>query len=73
VLRRGGRDVCDALSSGKRGGYAGSAAELESPLIVAIGAGDVMAEGSLGWRMKNNVNALEKRFPDQAARSDAAI
>jgi UDP-N-acetylmuramoyl-tripeptide--D-alanyl-D-alanine ligase len=68
------RDVCDALSSGRRGGYAGSAAELESPLIVAIGAGDVlMAEGSLGWRMKTIVNALEKRFPDQAARDDAAM
>jgi UDP-N-acetylmuramoyl-tripeptide--D-alanyl-D-alanine ligase len=64
------RDVCDALSPGKRGGYAGSAAELESPLLVAIGAGDVMAEGSLGWRMKTIVNALEKR---QAARGDAAI
>ena len=67
------RDVCDALSSGRRGGYAGSAAELESPLVVAIGAGDVMAEGSFGWRMKTIVNALEKRFPDQAARGDAAM
>jgi UDP-N-acetylmuramoyl-tripeptide--D-alanyl-D-alanine ligase len=67
------RGVCDALSSGTQGGYAGSAAELESPLVVAIGAGDVMAEGSLGWRMKTIVNALEKRFPDQAARGDAAM
>jgi UDP-N-acetylmuramoyl-tripeptide--D-alanyl-D-alanine ligase len=63
----------DALSSGKQGGYAGSAAELESPLAVAIGAGDVIAEGSLGSRMKTIVNALEKRFPDQAARDDAAM
>jgi UDP-N-acetylmuramoyl-tripeptide--D-alanyl-D-alanine ligase len=63
------RDVCDALSSVQQGGYAGSAAELESPPIVAIGAGDViMAEGSLGWRMETIVSALDRRFPDQAAR-----
>jgi UDP-N-acetylmuramoyl-tripeptide--D-alanyl-D-alanine ligase len=57
------RDVCDALSSGKRGGYAGSAAELESRLIVAIGAGDVRAEGSLGWRMKTLSTRSKSAFP----------
>jgi UDP-N-acetylmuramoyl-tripeptide--D-alanyl-D-alanine ligase len=67
------RNLWDALSSGKRGGYAGSAAELESQVIAAIRAGDViMVKGSLGSRMKTIVNALEKRFPDQAEQGDAA-
>jgi UDP-N-acetylmuramoyl-tripeptide--D-alanyl-D-alanine ligase len=58
------RDVCDALSSGKRGGYAGSAAELESPLIVAIGTGDVViAEESLGWRMRPLSTRSKSAFP----------
>ena len=61
------RDVCDALSSGKRGGYAGSAAELESPLIVAIGTGDViMAEGSPGWRMKPLSTRSKSAFPSKS-------
>jgi UDP-N-acetylmuramoyl-tripeptide--D-alanyl-D-alanine ligase len=68
------RNLWDALSSGKRGGYAGSAAELESQVVSAIRAGDViMVKGSLGSRMKTIVNALEKRFPDKAALDDAAM
>jgi UDP-N-acetylmuramoyl-tripeptide--D-alanyl-D-alanine ligase len=68
------RNLWDALSSGKRGGYAGSAAELESLVAATIRDGDViMVKGSLGSRMKTIVNALEKRFPDQAARGDAAM
>jgi UDP-N-acetylmuramoyl-tripeptide--D-alanyl-D-alanine ligase len=67
------RNVWDALSSGKRGGYAGSAAELESQVAAGLRTGDViMVKGSLGSRMKTIVNALEKRFPDQAAPDDAA-
>jgi UDP-N-acetylmuramoyl-tripeptide--D-alanyl-D-alanine ligase len=68
------RNLWDALSSGKRGGYAGSAAELESQVVSAIRTGDViMVKGSLGSRMKKIVNALEKRFPDKAAHDDAAM
>jgi len=68
------RNLWDALSSGKRGGYAGSAAELESQVVGAVRAGDViMVKGSLGSRMKTIVNALEKRFPGQAAHDDAAM
>jgi UDP-N-acetylmuramoyl-tripeptide--D-alanyl-D-alanine ligase len=68
------RNLWDALSTGKRGGYAGSAAELESQVVAAIRAGDViMVKGSLGSRMKTIVNALEKRFPDKAALDDTAM
>jgi UDP-N-acetylmuramoyl-tripeptide--D-alanyl-D-alanine ligase len=68
------RNLWDTLSSGKRGGYAGSAAELESQVVAAVRAGDViMVKGSLGSRMKTIVNALEKRFPDKAAHDDAAM
>ncbi|WP_022719858.1 UDP-N-acetylmuramoylalanyl-D-glutamyl-2,6-diaminopimelate--D-alanyl-D-alanine ligase [Rhodopseudomonas sp. B29] len=68
------RNLWDALSSGKRGGYAGSAAELESQLTGAIRAGDaIMVKGSLGSRMKTIVTALTKRFPDKAAHDDAAV
>lgn len=68
------RNFWDALSTGKRGGYSGSAAALESQVVAAIRAGDViMVKGSLGSRMKTIVNALEKRFPDQAVQDDAAM
>ena len=68
------RNLWDALSSGRRGGYAESAAELESQLTGAIRAGDViMVKGSLGSRMKTIVTALEKRFPGKAALDDAAV
>jgi UDP-N-acetylmuramoyl-tripeptide--D-alanyl-D-alanine ligase len=67
------RHLWDALSSGKRGGYAKSSAELESQVVAAVRPGDViMVKGSLGSRMKTIVNALEKRFPDRAALDDAA-
>ncbi|MGX7741228.1 UDP-N-acetylmuramoylalanyl-D-glutamyl-2,6-diaminopimelate--D-alanyl-D-alanine ligase [Rhodopseudomonas parapalustris] len=68
------RNLWDALSSGKRGGYAGDATALESQVVAAIRAGDaVMVKGSLGSRMKTIVTALEKRFPGKAARDDAAV
>ncbi|MFT3941492.1 UDP-N-acetylmuramoylalanyl-D-glutamyl-2,6-diaminopimelate--D-alanyl-D-alanine ligase [Rhodopseudomonas sp.] len=68
------RNLWDALSSGKRGGYAGDAAALESQVVAAIRAGDVvMVKGSLGSRMKTIVTALEKRFPGTTARDDAAV
>ncbi|MGA7999041.1 MAG: UDP-N-acetylmuramoylalanyl-D-glutamyl-2,6-diaminopimelate--D-alanyl-D-alanine ligase [Bradyrhizobium sp.] len=68
------RNLWDALSTGKRGGYADSSAGLEAQLIAAIRAGDaIMVKGSLGSKMKTVVNALEKRFPGKTARDEAAV
>jgi UDP-N-acetylmuramoyl-tripeptide--D-alanyl-D-alanine ligase len=68
------RQLWDALSSGKRGGYADSSAALESQVLAGIRAGDaVMVKGSLGSRMKPIGTALEKRFPGKAALDDAAV
>jgi len=68
------RNLWDALSTGKRGGYADSAANLETQAVTAIRAGDaIMVKGSLGSKMKTIVNALEKRFPGRAALDEAAV
>jgi UDP-N-acetylmuramoyl-tripeptide--D-alanyl-D-alanine ligase len=68
------RNLWDALSTGKRGGYADDAAGLEAQAVSAIRAGDaIMIKGSLGSRMKTIVNALEKRFPGKAALDEAAV
>lgn len=68
------RNLWDALSSGKRGGYAEGSAALESQVVAAVRAGDViMVKGSLGSRMKVIVTALEKRFPGNAAHDEAAV
>ncbi len=68
------RNLWDALSTGKRGGYAESAAALEAQAVAAIRAGDaIMVKGSLGSKMKTIVNALEKRFPGKAAHDEAAV
>jgi UDP-N-acetylmuramoyl-tripeptide--D-alanyl-D-alanine ligase len=68
------RNLWDALSTGKRGGYAESAASLETQAVGAIRAGDaIMVKGSLGSKMKTIVNALEKRFPGKAALDEAAV
>jgi UDP-N-acetylmuramoyl-tripeptide--D-alanyl-D-alanine ligase len=62
-----------ALSTGKRGGDAESAASPEAQAISAIGAGDtIMIKGSLGSKMKTIVKAREKRFPGKSARDAAA-
>jgi UDP-N-acetylmuramoyl-tripeptide--D-alanyl-D-alanine ligase len=67
------RNLWDALSAGKRGGYAESAASLEAQAVSAMRAGDtIMVKGSLGSKMKMIVNALEKRFPGKSARDEAA-
>ncbi|MGB8400761.1 UDP-N-acetylmuramoylalanyl-D-glutamyl-2,6-diaminopimelate--D-alanyl-D-alanine ligase [Bradyrhizobium sp.] len=66
------RHLWDALSTGKRGGYAADAAGLEAQAVAAIRAGDaIMVKGSLGSKMKTIVNALEKRFPGKAAHAEA--
>jgi UDP-N-acetylmuramoyl-tripeptide--D-alanyl-D-alanine ligase len=68
------RNLWDALSTGKRGGYAESAAALEAQAVGAIRAGDaIMIKGSLGSKMKTIVNALEKRFPGRTALDEAAV
>jgi UDP-N-acetylmuramoyl-tripeptide--D-alanyl-D-alanine ligase len=68
------RNLWDALSTGKRGGYAESAAALEAQAVAAIRAGDaIMVKGSLGSKMKTIVNALEKRFPGRTALDEAAV
>jgi UDP-N-acetylmuramoyl-tripeptide--D-alanyl-D-alanine ligase len=68
------RNLWDALSTGKRGGYADSASGLEALLATAIRAGDaIMIKGSLGSRMKTIVDALEKRFPGKTAHDEAAV
>ncbi|WP_454625693.1 UDP-N-acetylmuramoylalanyl-D-glutamyl-2,6-diaminopimelate--D-alanyl-D-alanine ligase [Bradyrhizobium cenepequi] len=66
------RNLWDALSTGRRGGYADSSASLEIQAVAAIRPGDaVMVKGSLGSKMKRIVNALEKRFPGKAAHEEA--
>ena len=68
------RNLWDALSTGKRGGYADNAAGLEAQAVAAIRAGDaIMVKGSLGSKMKTIVNALEKRFPGKTALDEAAV
>jgi UDP-N-acetylmuramoyl-tripeptide--D-alanyl-D-alanine ligase len=68
------RNLWDALSTGKRGGYAESAAGLEAQAVAAIRAGDaIMIKGSLGSKMKIIVNALERRFPGKTALDEAAV
>jgi UDP-N-acetylmuramoyl-tripeptide--D-alanyl-D-alanine ligase len=68
------RNLWDALSTGKRGGYAGNSEALESLVSGAIRAGDaIMVKGSLGSKMKTIVNALEQRFPARAAADDVAV
>jgi UDP-N-acetylmuramoyl-tripeptide--D-alanyl-D-alanine ligase len=68
------RNLWDALSTGKRGGYAENSAGLEPQAVAAIRAGDtIMIKGSLGSKMKTIVNALEKRFPGKTAHDEAAV
>jgi UDP-N-acetylmuramoyl-tripeptide--D-alanyl-D-alanine ligase len=68
------RNLWDGLSTGKRGGYADSAAGLEAQVLAAIRSGDaVMIKGSFGSKMKTIVTALEKRFPGKAAFDEAAV
>jgi UDP-N-acetylmuramoyl-tripeptide--D-alanyl-D-alanine ligase len=67
------RNLWDALSPGKRGGYAEGSAGLEAEVVAAIRPGDaIMVKGSLGSKMKIIVNALEKRFPGRSAADEAA-
>ena len=58
----------EALPSGRRGGYAETAAALEAGVLEAIRDGDVvMVKGSLGSKMGPIVKALERQFPRAGA------
>ena len=62
------RSLWEALPSGRRGGYAETAAALEPAVLDAIRDGDaVMVKGSLGSKMGPIVKALERQFPRQGA------
>ena len=66
------RNLWDALSTGKQGGYADSSASLEAQALASVRPGDaIMVKGSLGSKMKLIVNALERRFPGKAAHEEA--
>jgi UDP-N-acetylmuramoyl-tripeptide--D-alanyl-D-alanine ligase len=66
-------NLWNALSTGRRGGYADNSEMLESLVTGAIRAGDaIMVKGSLGSKMKTIVTALEQRFPARAA-DDIAV
>ncbi|HZL41187.1 MAG TPA: UDP-N-acetylmuramoylalanyl-D-glutamyl-2,6-diaminopimelate--D-alanyl-D-alanine ligase [Pseudolabrys sp.] len=58
----------EALPSGRRGGYAETAAALEPAVLAALRDGDaVMVKGSLGSKMGPIVKALERQFAKPAA------
>jgi UDP-N-acetylmuramoyl-tripeptide--D-alanyl-D-alanine ligase len=63
----------EALPSSRRGGYAETAAALESAVLAAIRDGDaVMVKGSLGSKMAPIVKAMERQFAHPAALDQAA-
>jgi UDP-N-acetylmuramoyl-tripeptide--D-alanyl-D-alanine ligase len=67
------RNLWNALSTGRRGGYADNSEMLEALVTGAIRAGDaIMVKGSLGSKMKTIVTALEQRFPARTA-DDIAV
>jgi UDP-N-acetylmuramoyl-tripeptide--D-alanyl-D-alanine ligase len=56
-----------ALPAGRRGGYAESSAALESLVLPAVQAGDViMVKGSFGSQMGSVVKALQRAYPHLA-------
>ncbi|HMJ42960.1 MAG TPA: UDP-N-acetylmuramoylalanyl-D-glutamyl-2,6-diaminopimelate--D-alanyl-D-alanine ligase [Pseudolabrys sp.] len=66
------RALWEALPSSRRGGYAETAAALESSVLDALRDGDaVMVKGSLGSKMGPIVKALERQFPREAALHEA--
>ncbi|HEY0300292.1 MAG TPA: UDP-N-acetylmuramoylalanyl-D-glutamyl-2,6-diaminopimelate--D-alanyl-D-alanine ligase [Rhizomicrobium sp.] len=58
----------EALPSGRRGGYAETAAQLEPAVLPAIRAGDVlMVKGSFGSKMGPIVKAFERQYSGRPA------
>jgi UDP-N-acetylmuramoyl-tripeptide--D-alanyl-D-alanine ligase len=67
------RALFEALPSGRRGGYAQTAAALEPAVLTALRDGDaVMVKGSLGSKMGLIVKALEREYARPAALDQAA-
>jgi UDP-N-acetylmuramoyl-tripeptide--D-alanyl-D-alanine ligase len=63
----------EALPASRRGGYAEDSATLESQVLPAIRAGDVvMVKGSLGSRMAPIVKALQRAYPHHSTLEDAS-
>jgi UDP-N-acetylmuramoyl-tripeptide--D-alanyl-D-alanine ligase len=63
-----------ALPSGRRGGYAESAAALEGDVVAAVRSGDaIMVKGSLGSRMGLIVKALSLRYASHEAAGGTPI
>jgi UDP-N-acetylmuramoyl-tripeptide--D-alanyl-D-alanine ligase len=61
-----------ALPPERRGGYAGSAAELEATVLANVRAGDVvMVKGSKGILVSRIVKALKERYGEAAGRAAA--
>ena len=66
------QELWQALPSERRGGYAETAAALESSLLAVVRPGDaIMIKGSLGSRMGPLVKALERRYPWHVTREEA--
>jgi UDP-N-acetylmuramoyl-tripeptide--D-alanyl-D-alanine ligase len=62
------KNLWQALPPDKRGGYAPTAAELQSAVLDVIQSGDaVMVKGSLGSRMGPIVTAIKSRYPVNAS------
>ena len=63
-----------ALPSGRRGGYAETAAQLEPVVLSGIRAGDaIMVKGSFGSKMGPLVKALERQYSGKPAQEPAPI
>jgi len=68
------RGLWQALPPGRRGGYAEDSAALETQVLHAIRAGDVvMIKGSLGSRMAPIVKALQRMYPRQDGLEDHTL
>src|SRR5581483_6649600 len=66
------QNLWEALPSERRGGYANTAAVLESDIIAAVRPGDaVMVKGSFGSKMGPLVKTLERRYPRPVASEQA--
>jgi UDP-N-acetylmuramoyl-tripeptide--D-alanyl-D-alanine ligase len=68
------QNLWEALPSERRGGYADTAAALESDIVAAIRPGDaIMVKGSFGSKMGPLVKALERRYPRPIASEQAPV
>jgi UDP-N-acetylmuramoyl-tripeptide--D-alanyl-D-alanine ligase len=62
------KNLVEALPPDRRGGYAGSAADLEPAVLASVRAGDVvMVKGSKGILVSRIVKALKERYGADAA------